>query len=145
MAIGQHFRFFNGGDITAYKEILGGGEFLGSFCNPRCLKRKIRRFQDVINHTLQAHLTAIFRGKYFRYAKSLYLCYFRRNNHPAATAEHFDMTCALLQKQVHNEFKKFYMPALVTGHGNRLYVFLNGGMDNLRSRTVVSEVNHFCP
>ncbi|OQC08739.1 MAG: hypothetical protein BWX80_00165 [Candidatus Hydrogenedentes bacterium ADurb.Bin101] len=92
MAIGQHLRFFNGGNIAADQKILGRGEFLRSLCNSRGLEWNIRRFQDVINHPLQAHLTPVFRGKDFGYAKSLYSSYFCGHNHPASAAEHFDMT-----------------------------------------------------
>ena len=51
------------------------------------------------------------------------------------------MSAAVFLQQVFHVLEKLYMPALVTGDGNALHVFLNGAFHNLVHAAVMAQVN----
>ena len=99
-------------------------------------------FDQIIDHALQAHMHAVFRGINPGHAVSLQLLDFGRHNHPAATAKDLDFAAAIGFQQVDHVLEEFNVPALIGGDRNALHVFLQSGIDDFLHRAVMPEVNH---
>ena len=63
------------------------------------------------------------------------------NDHSAAAAKHFDVRAAALAQQIDHVLEVLQMTALITGYGDSVRIFLQGGSNNLVNRAVVAKMN----
>jgi hypothetical protein len=97
---------------------------------------------DFVDHALQAHMHAVFRGVDAGHAIGVQFLDFRRHDHAATAAEDLDVLATTGLEQVDHVFEELDVTALVGRDADALRVFLQRGIDDLLHRTVVAEVNH---
>ncbi len=95
------------------------------------------------DHSLQAHLLAVFGREDARHTVVVQLLDFGRDDNAAATAENANAFAAPLPQQVEHVLEELDVPALVARHRDALHVFLQGSRHDFFHRTVVPEMYHF--
>ena len=103
--------------------------------------REIQAVDHVVDHALQAHGGAVFRGVDLGYAIAFKLPYLVGDNDPATAAEHLDMRGASLGQEVDHVFKRLHVSALIAGHGDALDILLDGCIDQFLNRSVVGQMD----
>lgn len=98
----------------------------------------------MVDHALEAQGATIIRRIDAVDAISMQLVDFGGQDGTTAAAKEFDVTGAFFAQQIVHVFEKFDVPALVTGNGDGLRIFLDGAVHNFGHRAVVAQVNHFC-
>ncbi len=95
------------------------------------------------DHSLQAHLLAVFGREDARDAVVVQFPDLGRHDDSAATAVDADVRAAALAQQVDHVLEELDVPALVARHRETLHVFLQRRGDDVLDRAVVAQVDHF--
>ena len=98
---------------------------------------------QVVNHAKQAHRSAVIRRVDLRNARFMEGFDLRRRDGTAASTEDSDVFAAGLIEQLANVGEVLHVAALVGGQRYRVGVFLNGTIDDVPCRAVVTKMNHF--
>src|SRR5882724_11590715 len=115
--------------VTAYCQLLTA-HFLSRWI--------VTLLDEVIDHSLQPHRPAVIWRIYSGNSIIHQLLYLFRQNHATTTSKNFNMGCAFLFEQVIHVFEIFIMTALITSHGDRLSILLNGGIHHFFHTAVVA-------
>ena len=65
-----------------------------------------------------------------------------RNDHSATTAKDLDPGRILLDQKISHVLEKLIVPSLIGRHCDGIGIFLDGGIDDLFSTTIVPEMNY---
>ena len=102
--------------------------------------REITPPNEVVDHALEAHFSAIVRVVDALDAIGMECLDFLGKNGAAAAAENADVASTPFVEEVLHVFEILHVPPLVGRHGNGLNVFFNGTIHHFVYRAVVTQV-----
>ena len=104
---------------------------------------KVGSLNQVVDHALQSHRTAIIRMVNAFNAVGMQFRNLFGQNGATPPAKNANVASAFFLQQVLHVLEVLHVPSLVGGHGNALGIFLNRTVNHLIDTAVMTQVNDF--
>src|SRR5690606_4403162 len=105
--------------------------------------RKIRFFEQVINHSLKPHSTSVVGRIYTSNSVLVEFFNFGGKDYSASASEQTNMATSFFLEQVVHILEILHVSSLIGSNGDCISIFLDGTINHFLDASVMTEMNYF--